>query len=546
MKFTEIPYEYTNPLVNKYLNNFNEVSSLFEYNPFNTKAFEERYNTVMLEYRTDRHELVKILKEYNETLGCGAETLSNIESLKDSGTVVIVTGQQAGVLTGPLYTIYKAVTAIQVAKETASRLGKKVVPMFWVAAEDHDYAEVDHLDLLNREQEVGRLRLNYTPDGKYPVGHIPVTDAVYDLLEELEASTNPSQWKDEMLSVLKQLAEQSGNLADWFAAVMTWLFNGSGLVMINPLNLGLRRLWSGTFGSFLQQADRVNEKLLAGMEKVRGLGAVPQVEKEPHNINMFLLVEGERMALQKKGEQYEVRGGNRVWSFEELLEIAEAKPELLSPNVVLRPVAQDVLLPIMAYIAGPGEISYYALYREIYPLFGQTMPIIFPRTNITIMERSTVKHMDKYRVNFSDGPEGIAEKLNEYLAKQDIVGIDSIFENYTGELQKSYEAFIENFSIIDPDLRLHGRESLNKIIHQVSHFKRKVSQSHRKSCDLAIKRFRNIENQLFPKKSMQERVFNIFPYLFKYGPDFVKEIIKTPLILNARHKLLYPGAEEKN
>ncbi len=545
MKIKEVPYDYGSPLLNNYLNDFGRMGSLFEHNPHSAESFVERYDLVMREYNNDRHELVRILKEYNESLGCGAETTANIERLKESGTVVVVTGQQAGVLTGPLYTIYKAVTAIQLARESASRLGKNVVPMFWVAAEDHDYAEVDHLNLLNKEQELIRLCLNYTPAGKYPVGHIPVTEAVYDLIEELRVSTNPSEWKDEIISFLTQSARQSDNLADWFAAVMTWLFNGSGLVMINPLNIGLRRLWSDTFVSFLQQADRVNEKLLSGMEKVRQLGAVPQVEKEQENINMFILVDGERSALLKKGDRYEVRGGNGAWSLKELLEAAKSNPEIFSPNVILRPVAQDALLPTIAYIAGPGEISYYALYREIYPLFGQTMPIIFPRANVTILERATAKYMEKYGIRFNDGTDGIEKKLSEYLEKQDSVGIDSLFETYTRDLTKSFEEFIEKISINDSELQKHGQESLKKLMHQMSYLERKARQSHRKSCDVAVKRYRNIENQLFPKRSMQERVFNIFPYLFKYGPDFIKNIIEIPLIENTTHKLLYPGTKTK-
>lgn len=539
MKIVSVPYEYANPLVNKYLNNYTEVCGLFEHNPADQASFDKRYERIIKDYKTDRKRLVGVLKEYNEGLGCGEKTFANLESLSEPDTVVVVTGQQAGVLTGPLYTIYKAVTAIQLAGELTAKTGRKVVPIFWVAAEDHDFAEIDHVDLLNKEQEIVRLKLDYMPEGKCSIGSIPITEAVYRLIDELAESTNPSEWKDEIISVLRQKARGAGNLADWFAAIMSWLFKEQGLIIINPQNKELRKMWSGTFADFLINAETVNEKLELGIRKVREMGFKPQVEKEINNINMFLYLEGERLPLFKNGDQYSVRGKEHKWSLDDLTRIARESPESFSPNVVLRPVAQDALLPIAAYVAGPGEISYYALYREIYPVFGQTMPIIYPRANLTIVERNVSKHMDKYGIRFEEGAEGITRRLNEYLEAQDTVGIENLFDKFRDELTRSFSSLAEAASLIDPALKVQGTETINRLIHHVGNFEQKVRQYHRKSCDKAVKRFRNIDQQLFPRNNLQERVFNIFPYLFKYGPGFVAEVAGTLVISDNQHKLVY-------
>lgn len=540
MKFVSVPFEYANPLANSYIKNFGMVSGLFEHNPYDTDSYRERFEVVMRDYQTNRIQLARILKTYNQALNCGQRTIENIEKLVEPETTVIVTGQQAGVFTGPLYTIYKAVTTVQLAGEISASSGKPVVPMFWVAAEDHDYAEIDHLDLINRDQELVRLKMDYTPEGKFSVGHIPVTDAVFSLIDQLEAATNPSEWKDEIITVLRNLAGRSDNLADWFAAVMSWLFKNTGLIIVNPMNRELRQLWAGTFNDFLHKSEIVNEKLFDGMRKVADLGFKPQVEKEENNSNMFLYCEGERLALFKKGDVFYARGRDKTWSLSELRDIALSSPEKFSPNVVLRPVAQDALLPILAYIAGPGEISYYALYREIYPLFGQRMPIIYPRVNITVIERGTANHMDNYGISFSDGVEGITKKLDDYLAAQDPVGIDRLFEQHTEEIKTSFGKLVSSVTNISPDLRNQGNEALNKILHQVGHLEQKTRQYHRKACDLAVKRFKNVETQLFPRRNLQERVFNVFPYLFKY-PDFINEILRNPLTHDYNHKLFYIG-----
>lgn len=541
MRVEPVSVAYTSPLVNSYLDDFSKVGDLFEHDPMREESFGHRFEIIKRDYSTDRQYLVRILTEYNEKLGCGELARDNLGKLLDSDTVMVITGQQAGILTGPLYTIYKTITVIQLAEKAAVTLGKPVVPAFWVAAEDHDYAEIDHLDFVNKEQKVMRLNLDYKPEGKFSVGHLPVTVAVQRLIEELESNTNPSEWKPEITAKLRQLAENYDNLADWFAAVMAWLFRDYGVILINPLNPQLRRLWSATFREFLQKTELINARLLAGMNKVRALGVEPQVATAENNAHLFYYLKGERLPLLRQGDKFSVRGLDKVLTLAELTGIAEDNPDLLSPNVVLRPVAQDVLLPILAYVAGPGEISYYALYREIYPLFGQSMPIIYPRTNITIVERGIAKHMGKYGVKFSEGSAGLHQKLDGLLDSEDKVGIDRLFQDYADDLKKSFNGLIQEVSLIDPELIKHGHESLNKMLYQLDHFAKKARQSHRKSCELIINRFRNMENQLFPNNNWQERVFNIFPYLFKYGTGLINEITETPFLDNNLHKLLYLG-----
>ena len=541
MRVEPVSVAYSSSLVNSYLNDFTKVRDLFEHNPMQDESFQHRLEIIKNDYRTDRQDLVRILTEYNEMLGCGELTRENLRKLAKPESTVVITGQQAGILTGPLYTIYKTITVIQLAEKAALTLGKPVVPAFWVAAEDHDYAEIDHLDFVSRDQKLMRLDLDYKPEGKFSVGHLPINAAVQRLIEQLESNTNPSEWKPEITTKLSTLAECSENLADWFAAVMTWLFRDYGVILINPLNPQLRRLWSGLFKEFLQKTELINTGLLNGMNKVRALGVEPQVATAEESAHLFYYAEGERLSLLRQGDEFSIKGRDGVLTLEKLTGIAEVNPELLSPNVVLRPAAQDVLIPIMTYVAGPGEISYYGLYREIYPLFGQKMPIIYPRINITIVERSIARHMDKYGVKFTEGLAGLHKNLDELLDNEDEIGIDRLFERYTDEIKKSFNELIGQVSVIDQELTRHGNESLNKMLYQLEHFNKKASQSHRKSCKLVVNRFRSMENQLFPRNNWQERVFNIFPYLFKYGTGLINELTETPFLGNNLHKLAYLG-----
>lgn len=539
MESVSVGVHYASPLADKYINDFASVSDFYEYNPYQPAAYTARRDRVLKDFQVDRQRLVCALEVYNKKLNCGPKTLANLEKLVQEDTMVVITGQQAGVMTGPLYTVYKAITSIQLAAKVEAEQGIKAVPMFWVAAEDHDYAEIDHIDFVNKAQELVRLRLEYQPLGKYSIGNTPVPSAVQELMKALDEGTNPSEWKPEIMDFLKKSSEDAGSLADWFTAIMTRLFYNFGLIMIDPMLPALKSQLSDTFKAFLAQGEAVNEQLNVAVNKLRSNGYEPQVVKEENNSNLFLYVKGERLPLFRTDSGYAARGTQNQWTFEELQKIAEKTPELLSPNVVLRPIAQDVLLPILAYVAGPGEISYYGLYREIYSLFGLRMPIIYPRVNMTLVERGIAKAMDKYGVKFEEGLEGIKEKTADYLAEQDKIGIDDLFDGFHTGMVKGFRALAAKVSIVDAQLKGHGDEALNKMSYQLEHFQKKVHQYHRKSQNEALAKFRQMENNLFPLRGWQERALNIYPYLFKYGPNLVDELVNLPLLESKGHFLVY-------
>jgi len=536
-----VAVNYAGPLVNRYLNEFQQVAEFYVHDPYEAVSYKERCRLVREHYRTDREALVRILTAYNRRLGCGEKALANLELLKQQDAVLVVTGQQAGVFTGPLYTVYKAVTAIQLAARKTRELGIPVIPAFWVAAEDHDFAEIDHIQLMSREQQLVKLRLDEQPGGKFSVGHIPVNEAVFRLIDDLDAATNPSEWKGEMLAELRRLAREQGNFADWFAAVMAWLFRDTGLVLINPLIPELRTFLGDIFAGFILRHEEVQAAYNAGVERVKARGYAPQVEKSEEYLHLFRYVDGERLPLLKTEDGVTVRGRDVHWNVADLAREARENPALFSPNVVLRPVAQDRLLPLLAYIAGPGEISYYALYKDIYPLFGMSMPVIYPRINITLIERPARKLFEKYNLQFTDVTAGPEARLKEYLAAEDRLDIAGMFGRYKEDVRRTYMEMVERMVLVDKNLRQPGEESLNKVLHHIGHFETKALQKHRKNCDEAVGHFEKMALLVYPRNNWQERVYNIFPYIFKYNMSVIDELLNCDFLDNTRHKLAYLG-----
>jgi len=541
MKLETVYLPYANPLARAYLEDFPRVAHLFEYNPGEEGAFAGRCRYLDENYH-NRRQVVEILTRYNQGLDCSESTRSNLEALAQPGAVAVITGQQAGVLTGPLYTIHKALTAVQLAERLSVELRRPVVPIFWVASEDHDFQEINHIHVQNSDNQVVKLQLEQESPGRVAAGHLPVTTAVEQLLAALEAMTNPNRWQQEISQVLRELAWKSGSLADWFARVMQWLFRDQGLIMADPLEPGLKELAGDFFRLAIEKTVQVDAALEQGRQAVLQLGYTPQVDAQPGHTNLFYYQEGEltqRRPIFYDGNRFHTREGDRYWSREELLAMAADNPAGLSPNVVLRPLVQDVLFPTLAYVAGPGEISYYALYKEVYKVLERQMPVIYPRANVTLVEPGIARHLEKYQLSGATIFGSLDERLQELLKEADRLGIENLFARVKEEFTSMYRRVIEQLGGLDQSLVKLGQENLERILGQMDFLEGKALQKHRQSQEGMVRHFQKIKAGLLPKGSWQERKYNLFPYLFKYGPDLVSRLGELPLSHGQKHNVIY-------
>lgn len=539
MELETFQIAYQSELVDNYLRDFPKVSPLFNYNPHQKESFRKRLAVVNGKYTVDRGKLVAMLRKYNQKLGCGEKTLFNIERLAQEGATMIITGQQPGVFTGPLYTIYKAMTAIQLAARMSDELGNPVVPVFWVGGEDHDFGEIHHIDLLSRENRVERIRLEESPEQKVSVGTIPITTDMYKLIDKLAEATPDTEFKAEIISGLRVIAEKSANLGDWFAGIMNWFFSDYGLIILNPMEEEYRLLGQEIYKEFIRQNPQIREQFARGQERVKELGFRPQVEKEDNNSHLFIYIDNERLPLLTDGEFYYIRGREQKWTATEILDLIDRQPELLSGNVVLKPISQDYTLPILAYIAGPGEIGYYALYKDVYQVVGMEMPIIYPRANITLLEKGIARYMEKYHLNLQKVMYEIDDQLQDMLKRADEIGVDQLFADFKESFTKEYRNVIERLSVLDKNLTNLGEENIKRIISQVEHLEGKARQQLRKNNEDGVRQFEKIRLNLRPHDNWQERVYNIFPYTFKYGLDLIDQLLSLPLIDSFDHKLVY-------
>ncbi|MEG6521205.1 bacillithiol biosynthesis cysteine-adding enzyme BshC [Desulfotomaculum sp. 1211_IL3151] len=528
---------YSHSLARTYLCDFSRVKQFFTYDPKQLQEFCRRYSYLERQPKQHLEELGANLKEFNIALGCGEKTIKNIELLHQGQAVSVVTGQQPGILTGPLYTVYKALGAVLLALKLSRELKQNVIPVFWIGADDHDYEEINHI-FIPIAKGPKKIAVEKEVKGRVSVGNLPVPD-INPLIEELAELLPPMGWKTEGMNLIKQTAAQSANLAEWFGKLMTFLFKDYGLVFINPVQHPIRKISAALFHKAAATAPEVNKLLQESCQQVTDYGYSPQIQSQRDKLHLFYYNEdGCREALFYNDTSFFNKERTKTWTREQLAELCLTNPELFSPDVVMRPVVQEELLPVLAYVAGPGEISYFALLKNIFNHFQMKMPLIYPRPNITLIEPLIKKLITKYDIPLASLTNGLANFTEGYLRRADGLGIDRIFNDFRSMLRREHDTMMKELLQFDPNLKAYGKDNLGRILKNINSFEEKARQYHRKDNQIAIQQIQKIQHRIYPLGQWQERTYNIFPYAMKYGPQIITSIYNMVDIFDWRHKFM--------
>lgn len=528
---------YSHSFARTYLCDFARVKQFFAYDPKQLREFTRRYSYLARQPKKHLGELGATLKEFNKALGCGEKTIKNIELLHQGQAVTVVTGQQPGILTGPLYTVYKALGAVLLAQKLSGELKQNVIPVFWIGSDDHDYEEINHI-FMPTVKGPQKIALEKEAEGRVSVGNMPVPD-INPLVQELAELLPPMAGKTEGIDLIKQTAAQSANLAEWFGKLMTFLFKDYGLVFINPVLPQTRKISAALFSKVPSAAAEVNKLLQESCQQVKDCGYTPQIQSQRDKLHLFYYNEdGCREALFYNETSVFNKAGTKTWTKEQLAELCVTKPELFSPDVVLRPVVQEELLPVLAYVAGPGEISYFALLKNIFSHFQMDMPLIYPRPNITLIEPLIKKLITKYDIPLEALINGLEGFIESYLQKADGLGIDRIFNDFRSMLRQEHGAMLQELLQFDPNLKAYGKDNLGRLLKIINSFEEKARQYHRKDNQIAIRQIQKIQHMTYPLGQWQERTYNIFPYAMKYGPQIITSMYNRIDISDWRHKFM--------
>jgi bacillithiol biosynthesis cysteine-adding enzyme BshC len=483
----------------------------------------------------DADALADALKAQSVEFGAGAPALANIEKLR-SGARAVVTGQQVGLFGGPLLTILKAATAVARAKEATARTGVEHVPVFWLATEDHDLAEVDQVALLSKSA-VERLRVGLDSGGE-PVGGVKLgagIDAALEQAGELLQFAPVWDW-------LREFYTPEATLGGAFARLMARIFSEQGLVVMDAAGREFHRLGAATLKAAISRASLLEERLLARIEELEAAGYHAQVLVKAGASLLFLVhaETGERQALRRSADGVWKAGG-RTYSEAELLAILEATPERVSPNALLRPIFQDTILPTAAYVGGPAEVAYFAqsavLYEEI---LGRVTPVL-PRLSATILEPAIAAVMARDEVSLKDVFEaGTVTELTQRLGarampiegKRKLAAAGNAMDDELGALT-SYLASL------DESLGRSAAVSANKMRYQMNRLRRMAATFELQKQASLNKHATAIMRNLYPEGHLQERLLAGVWFLARYGEALPALLVECAGQECPGHRLIY-------
>jgi bacillithiol biosynthesis cysteine-adding enzyme BshC len=518
------------------LSDFGRVAAFFAYDPRDPAACAARADEVDAAWAepgaaSRRRKLADALIAYVRAIGGSPAQVAAAERLGDPRALVVVTGQQAGLLTGPLLTIYKAVTALRVAADLEARVQRPVVPVFWIASEDHDFAEINQVRAVDAAQRPVRLRLPPLPNRR-SVGDIPVpaaarhlVGAAVSLLPPEAADADAVQW---LRSTLDASLKGRESLATWFARLLSTLFPDQGLVLLDPMLPALRELAVPVIARAIAQAPAVNSALAEAASALRAAGLAPGLALEPDHLHVFYHDEHERVALFHHGaEGVRARHGEVAFSPEAYARAVADRPGAFSPGVVLRPVVQDAILPTLCQISGPGEAAYLAQMKRVFPLFGRSMPMIFPRLGATLALPEDLAAAASVDLELGDlRGDRWRHAVESVVGARSRLDVAERFEAERAAVRERYEVLAHDLAGgVAPALRQIAERNGAHALWQLDYLERKAIQHERRRERSLLRAVEGAAHRLFPNGHLQESTQSVVPYVLRFGPGIVRDLL---------------------
>lgn len=517
------------PLAADYAYNFNNIAALYAGNPASSDAWRDAIA------RTGRHPrqrstVAAVLAAQQERRGAPPEARAAAALLAHPDTVAVVTGQQAGLFGGPLFTLLKAITSIQLARRTTAEHGVRTVAIFWVDAEDHDWDEVRSTTVLDSELHPTSIELaELAGAGRLPVAALTLDDGINDAVEALHAALPATDFTADLIATLRAAWQPGAGMAYAFARWLESLLGPHGLVVFESADPAAKPCVADLFARELQFPGRTALLATEAGRTLAGRGHEPQVQPHPDAVSLFHL-DGARTPIRRQGESLLI--GEQAFSSHALAAEAVSHPERFSPNVLLRPVVQDSLFPTICYVAGPSELAYLGQLKGVYEHFGVPMPLIQPRATATLVDSATRRFLNRYSLPLEHLQPQDESALNRLLQSQLPPGVEQALRDAEMVLRSSLERVIGVIPQVDPTLSGAATTTLGKMEHLLRGLQNKVIQAAKKRDETLRRQFAHAQAQTFPSGHPQERTLGGIVFLNRYGPALVPRLMdELPLEL---------------
>lgn len=463
----------------------------------------------------DHQRLADALKRNALRLGAPSAVLRNIEKLRHPNARAVITGQQVGLLLGPTYGLSKAVTAIRLAQRLDSD-ERPVVPLFWLATQDHDSEEVDHTYLLDGSENLRRVAVQL-PEG-VAAGRVRVSDAmVRQALAGLASLTPTPQFLPEVRALVQEGAAVGG-FGDWFAVLLLRLLGDAGLVPVDPLQPDFAALTVPLLRAELQRPERSVDAINNAGARLKALGFEPQLGRGAHATNLFIELGGAAQGPQRTLLRYQdgvFHAAGQRFSRAELDARLEDDPTCITPAAGLRPVTQDAALPTALFVLGPGELKYVAQLRGVYQGHGVPMPLAWRRASVTVLEPVAQRLLQRYGMTAAQFRQHHASEFQRLLLER--AGLLQRFQHTSDLLEASLVELLAEVAELDPTLDGTVRRGHRHLEMTLTRLRGKSAAALAQRDLVARSQFDRLKAHLLPLDQPAERILSPLSHALKFG-----------------------------
>lgn len=500
-----------------------------------------RVDAVLAAHVTDRDVLGDALAAQNRSFGSTDATFANIEKLRGRSSVAVLTGQQTGLFTGPLYSIYKALAAIRAAESLCSQ-GVDAVPVFWMATEDHDLDEIAGAFCIDASGKLAETRFEAEPDDRgKPVGSIRLNESASAAVDTFFGLLPRTEFTNEARALVKDSWNERSTVGQAFGTLLARLLGKFGLVIVDPMDPALKRLAAPIYQAAVAKSREMVDGLVARSAELTDRGYHAQVLVEKDYFPLFYIGDdGLRRAL-RQDEKGVIRVKDAKTSFarDELSNLALDDPDRLSPGVMLRPLVQDFLFPTICYFGGGAEIAYFAQNSEVYRVLERPATPIFHRQSFTIVEARHARTLEKFELSFPMMLNGQASVLPAIVDRFIDPKTAAVFAEAEGRINAELDRLDQALSQIDVTLAANLATRRRKIVYHIGALRDKYRRRRAEIDESIGRRVSDAFTSLLPAGSLQERTLNVLSFVDRVGPGFIDSVYEAVDLDDKGHRIIY-------
>jgi len=522
-------------LASDYAFAFAKVEPFFAGDPATPSAWADTI-TRSQSFKRQPAEIARVIAAQQAGRNAPAASRESATRLADPATRVVITGQQAGLFGGPLFTLLKAITTMKLAAEVSREHRVPVVPVFWIDAEDHDWPEVSGCTVLDTELAPATVRLEDLPGaGSSPIARLTLNDAAHTALDQLNTALPDTEFKAELMAALRTAYAPGRSMSAAFGVWLEHVLGPHGLVVYDSSDPASKPLARDVFVKEISQPGETARIAAKAGDALVAKGYHAQATLPDGTVSLFHL-NAERAPIRIEGKTAVV--GERSISLDELADETRNHPEHFSPNVLLRPLVQDTVFPTICYVAGPNELAYLGQLKDVYAHFGIPMPLFYQRGTATLADSATLRFLSKYDLPITALRAQDEWALNQLLESQLPPTVEQALTSISSMVDERMAAVASAVPQIDPTLEGAVKSTLGKMQHEVQSLHNKVIQAAKRKDDTLRRQFQRAQALTFPQGHPQEREVGFVWFLNRYGPALVDRLMDELPLAMGHHWVL--------